>query len=78
MNHTANDFAVPSPYDRGYEHMRRAAKLALDGHYVSAVEAYKASISAFEESTMANAGQRIAFAESEIARLEGLLQGGAR
>jgi hypothetical protein len=70
--HTANDLVVNSSHDRGFAHMRRAAKLADEGAYADAITAYRACISAFEESQRPDAIRHIAFAEAEIARLEGI------
>ena len=77
--HTASDFSPPAPGDRGYAHQRRAIEFDFRGHYADAIEAYRASISAFEESTAPTARKCIAIAEQNIARLEKLVaNGGAR
>lgn len=69
--HTTSDFT--GPHGRGADHMREGALLALATRYADAIIFYRAAISAFEESTHPKAAERIAFAVSEIARLEGLL-----
>ena len=79
MTHTASDFSLDAAYELGSIHAKRAAEAALYGQYGRAIDEYRAAAKEFGHSTARTAPERIAFCESEKARLEGLLtKGGAR
>jgi hypothetical protein len=79
VSHTASDFSTDAAYERGSDCAKRAAACALDYRYAAAIVLYRNAVADFRESTFRTAPERIAFCESEIARLDGLVkQGGSR
>lgn len=78
MSHTASDFAPDAYHDAAGECARMAAAQADQGLYgaAAAVVLYRSAIELFRESKHPAAAERIAFCESEIARLHPLATGG--
>jgi hypothetical protein len=75
--HTASDFTA-DPAELGWECQRIAARLALQGRYQLAIGEYRASIDHFRRSNSWVTAERIAFANAELVRLDGLVAGGSR